>query len=291
MACDVVRRALSDGDRRTLRAVKMRSHLRACAGCRDFQAALDQRPARLAAIAPPLPLAVGASMLHGILGGAGHGAAGGGLGIGVTAGTKAAGMLSVSAAKVATVAVIASSVAGAGVYIAPTLTRDVAQPVNRPAAASHPTARHDAVVVAQRARQDSLTRGAAAATAARKATTNANTAAAGRMPAVPAVRRHAASPPGAVSASTRPRPAAASAHAPARAKTASGAQAARAARRPTHPGAKTTVAVAPVPVRSTPATVPARVAPTAPVVTRAPVPDAPRVAAPNAAAPVPPRPR
>ena len=55
MDCDVIRRTLSDGDRRTLRNLKMRGHLRACAGCRDFEAALRQRPAHLAALTPALP--------------------------------------------------------------------------------------------------------------------------------------------------------------------------------------------------------------------------------------------
>src|SRR4051794_18303590 len=40
MSCDVVRRALSDGDKRTLRGMKVRGHLRGCAGCRDFEAVL-----------------------------------------------------------------------------------------------------------------------------------------------------------------------------------------------------------------------------------------------------------
>ena len=57
MDCDVVRRTLSDGDRRMLRGKRLRGHLRSCAGCRDFEQALHERPAHLAALAPPLPLA------------------------------------------------------------------------------------------------------------------------------------------------------------------------------------------------------------------------------------------
>ena len=56
MDCDVVRRTLSDGDRRTLRGKRLRGHLRSCAGCHDFERALHPRPAELAALAPPLPL-------------------------------------------------------------------------------------------------------------------------------------------------------------------------------------------------------------------------------------------
>jgi len=43
--CDVIRRTLSDGDRRSLRAMKLRAHLRACAGCRNIEHALNRRPA------------------------------------------------------------------------------------------------------------------------------------------------------------------------------------------------------------------------------------------------------
>ena len=118
MDCDVVRRSLSDGDRRTLRGMKLRGHLRACAGCRDFEAALRHRPAHLAALAPPLPLAAAATILHGLLGGGtGHG--GGGLLAGLGAGAQTSGAFSLGAAKVATVAVLASGAAGGAIYVAP----------------------------------------------------------------------------------------------------------------------------------------------------------------------------
>ena len=289
MACDLMRRALSDGDKRTLRAMKLRSHLRACGSCRDFQAALDRRPAQLAAIVPPLPLAAGASMLHGILGGAGHGAAGGGLGIGVTAGTKAAGMLSVSAAKVATVAVIAGSVAGAGIYVAPSFTREVAQPASRPAANRLPAASGHDTVVAQRAAERRLA-GSAPAPAARKATAGATPSTTGHAPAVPPAQRQAAAAPAAVAA--RSRPAVAGAHPSAGAKASARSQPARATRRPARPAGTPSAASRPEVVRSAPATVPAPVTPAAPAAARAPVPDAAPVATPPAvAAPVPPRPR
>ena len=77
MDCDVVRRTLSDGDRRTLRGKRLRGHLRACAGCHDFEQALHARPAELAALAPPLPMGVAAIMLQGLVGGGGFGAGGG----------------------------------------------------------------------------------------------------------------------------------------------------------------------------------------------------------------------
>jgi len=118
MECDLVRRTLSDGDRRTLRTMKVRGHLRACAGCRDFEAALRHRPAHLAALAPPLPLAAAATILHGLLGGGGYGG-GGGLLAGLTAGAKSGGVFSLGAAKVATVAVIAGGAAGGAIYVSP----------------------------------------------------------------------------------------------------------------------------------------------------------------------------
>ena len=123
MDCETVRRTLSDGDRRTLRSMKIRGHLNACAGCQDFSTALHQRPAQLAALAPPLPLAMAASILHGLLGGGGSGGYGGGLaasagiGTGVKAG-GASGLISLSVAKVATVVVVAAGATGGSVYIA-----------------------------------------------------------------------------------------------------------------------------------------------------------------------------
>ncbi len=118
MDCDLIRRTLSDGDRRTLRTMKVRGHLRACAGCRDFEAALRHRPAHLAGLAPPLPLAAAATILQGLLGGgAGHG--GGGLLAGLGLGANSGGAFSLGAAKVATVAVIAGGAAGGAIYVAP----------------------------------------------------------------------------------------------------------------------------------------------------------------------------
>jgi len=55
MECEAVRRAISDGDRRVLRGRKIRAHVRACGGCRDFEATIGKRTAELRALAPPLP--------------------------------------------------------------------------------------------------------------------------------------------------------------------------------------------------------------------------------------------
>ena len=135
MGCDLIRRTLSDGDRRTLRTMKLRGHLRTCAGCRDFEAALRHRPAHLAALAPPLPLAAAATILEGLLG-AGHG--GGGLLAGLGAGAKTSGAFSLGAAKVATVAVIAGGAAGGAVYVSPDgpAQRSGSPPVTRESASA-----------------------------------------------------------------------------------------------------------------------------------------------------------
>ncbi len=57
MACDRVRRTLSDGDRRVIRGRGLRAHVRSCAACRSWEEALRTRPARLAALAPLAPAA------------------------------------------------------------------------------------------------------------------------------------------------------------------------------------------------------------------------------------------
>src|SRR5215218_5740854 len=48
MLCADVQRALSDGDGRVLRGRRLRAHVRSCRACRQFKAALAQRPADLA---------------------------------------------------------------------------------------------------------------------------------------------------------------------------------------------------------------------------------------------------
>ena len=109
MECDAVCELISAGDRRALRARRIRAHLSGCASCREFDAAIDRRQAHLAALAPPLEAVAAAGLLHSILGaagaatGAGAGAGGattaagvlgaGGKGIGAAAAAKAAGSI------------------------------------------------------------------------------------------------------------------------------------------------------------------------------------------------------
>jgi RNA polymerase sigma factor (sigma-70 family) len=75
MGCAEVQRVLSDGDGRTLRARRMRAHVRACRSCREFAAALAERPKDLAALAPLAAVGTWLSRLLATLSGSG-GAAG-----------------------------------------------------------------------------------------------------------------------------------------------------------------------------------------------------------------------
>ena len=87
MACAEVCELISARDGRLLRGRKIRAHLRACVSCQEFREAIGQRSAALAAIAPPLPAVMGASILQALLGGGGHG--GGGLLVGGGSATSA----------------------------------------------------------------------------------------------------------------------------------------------------------------------------------------------------------
>jgi RNA polymerase sigma factor (sigma-70 family) len=79
MECEQVRLAISD-DGRAVRARKLRAHLRACPGCRDFHAAIGVRKSDLRALAPPLPAVASAATLTGLLArAAGSGHSGGAL--------------------------------------------------------------------------------------------------------------------------------------------------------------------------------------------------------------------
>src|SRR4051812_32830561 len=102
MECEDVRRTLSDGDGRVLRATRIQAHLRSCPGCRRFRADIVVRPAELALLAPPLPVATGVALLERLLPGAAASASAG------------AGALTVLAPKaVVTLGVVAAAAAGA----------------------------------------------------------------------------------------------------------------------------------------------------------------------------------
>jgi RNA polymerase sigma factor (sigma-70 family) len=78
LACDEVRRKISERDGRVLRSRRVRSHLRDCSRCASFAAAIAERRSDLQAIAPLLPAAASAAVLARLGGSApGYGGAGG----------------------------------------------------------------------------------------------------------------------------------------------------------------------------------------------------------------------
>lgn len=105
MSCDVVTRALSDGDGRVTRRRDVRAHLRTCAGCRAFSDEIENRERSFAALSP-LPAVAAAGMLQGLLGGSQ--AAGGGLAALLGGGAAQTVGASAAAKGVATVAVVAA---------------------------------------------------------------------------------------------------------------------------------------------------------------------------------------
>jgi RNA polymerase sigma factor (sigma-70 family) len=78
MSCEEVCRRLSDCDRRALRGRRVRAHVRGCAACSAFAAAMPRRRTELNALAPPIAPAAAAGVLGAMLGhgGSGHGGAG-----------------------------------------------------------------------------------------------------------------------------------------------------------------------------------------------------------------------
>lgn len=79
MECEDVRRRISDGDGRVLRGRRVRAHLRDCAACERFAAAIPARQADLRAFAPALPPAAAAAVLSHLSGAVpGHAAGGAG---------------------------------------------------------------------------------------------------------------------------------------------------------------------------------------------------------------------
>src|SRR3954469_18404892 len=82
VACDNIRRSISDGDGRALRARRVRAHLRACNECRDFQSTLQVRRRDLALLTPALSGGGAFALLQGILGAGVVGSAGGGATVG-----------------------------------------------------------------------------------------------------------------------------------------------------------------------------------------------------------------
>jgi RNA polymerase sigma factor (sigma-70 family) len=78
MSCDLVRERISARDRRLLRGRKVRSHLRGCQPCQDFERAIEHRRRGLPLLAPPLAPLAAAALLEQVFG-----VGGGGTGTGV----------------------------------------------------------------------------------------------------------------------------------------------------------------------------------------------------------------
>jgi len=106
MDCDAVTKALSDGDGRVTRRRDVRAHLRSCSACRGFRDEIKERRQDFAALSP-LPAAVAAGMLHGMVGGSGA-ASGGGLAAALGGGAAKTIATSAAVKGVATVAVVAA---------------------------------------------------------------------------------------------------------------------------------------------------------------------------------------
>ena len=106
MECERVRHVISDGDGRSMRALTVAAHLRACRGCSDFRDGIGARGEQFAALFPPLPAAAAAAVLKAVAGGAAVGSlsaagAGGvavaGKGIGASLALKSAAIVCVGA--------------------------------------------------------------------------------------------------------------------------------------------------------------------------------------------------
>jgi len=127
LACRDVERRLSDRDGRVLRGRGLRAHLRGCSSCRHFQLGLEQRPAELRALFPPLPVtaaALLADLVRGTpaasaaTGGAGSAAAGSIAGPASTAATSSGVLGAAAAGKAAVAAVLAAGGIAGGTLLA-----------------------------------------------------------------------------------------------------------------------------------------------------------------------------
>ena len=116
MRCKHVMWDLSEADARVARRRDIQAHLRSCPECRAFAREIASRRGDFAAIAP-LPLAVSAGLLQGLLGGGAAGAAGAGAG-GSLAGAAAVGAGKSVATSAALKAAATAAVVAVGVTAA-----------------------------------------------------------------------------------------------------------------------------------------------------------------------------
>jgi RNA polymerase sigma factor (sigma-70 family) len=121
MACDEIRRMISDADGRALRGRRVRAHLRGCRSCAAFAAAIPARGTELRALVPPLPALAAAGLLERIVGTAHAGGGGAGvtnLALGAAAKGAAAGTSAgFGANALAGIAVVATATVGVTVGV------------------------------------------------------------------------------------------------------------------------------------------------------------------------------
>jgi RNA polymerase sigma factor (sigma-70 family) len=112
MACEEIRRSVSDGDGRVLRGRRVRAHLRDCQSCAAFAAAIPARRGELQALVPVLPPVASAAMLASLVGsGSGHGASGGAGALAAGAAGKSVGA-TIAAKTLAGAAILATAAVG-----------------------------------------------------------------------------------------------------------------------------------------------------------------------------------
>jgi hypothetical protein len=151
MACAEVCRAISDGDRRVLRGRRVRAHLRDCASCSGFAAAIGARQVEMRAIVPVLPAAASAIVLaramESALGAGAVGAGGAATGGAATGGTATGGAAAASTAgKAAGVAILSKGFATASVLATAAVTVGGVAAVVRIDASRRPARSHSAQV-------------------------------------------------------------------------------------------------------------------------------------------------
>jgi RNA polymerase sigma factor (sigma-70 family) len=184
--CATIRETLSGGDGRRRRARRMRSHLRVCAACRDWDRAERERRRRLAAF--PIAGASAWAWLAGVLGLGGGGAAAPALSGAIPASVKAA------------AAVGAIVVAPVAVEVEPPPAASPAHTAGAPPASPRP-ARTRTSAAGAPARPGAVTPTHPSLTSARPAPRGASPATPSRARAAtaPPAARRAAAPPGAAS--------------------------------------------------------------------------------------------
>ena len=123
MSCDLVRQRISARDGRLLRGRKIRSHLRGCEPCQDFEQAIRPRRRAFALLVPPLSPVFAVAVFRDVFGGGAASGGAGGAGGAVNAAGVVSGSVPVAAGPMAlkvAAAVLLGGAAGVGAYAAGT---------------------------------------------------------------------------------------------------------------------------------------------------------------------------